>query len=127
MLLLRRSRLFEPTRIRWSRLLRRNTDHPAHTETVLHHAEARRPKGFSQRHADFPAVRQGIESPVGFGLIRNGDGEREALELGLAGRATVRSHQRGCADAKTAMHDLILETGRNHAGWRRFGAFLETY
>src|SRR5262249_25983526 len=52
------------------------------------------------------------------------DGEREALEFRLALRAAVGRHHVLAADAQARMHDLVVAAGRNHAGRRRFRAFL---
>ena len=67
------------------------------------------------------------EHPSGLGLAADREREQEALETRRLGRTTVRSHQRGLADADLGVHDLLLETRCQHARRRRSGAVLEAH
>jgi hypothetical protein len=96
-------------------------------ETTDHPAIRCKPQGLGERHLHLPAVGERSEHPVRLGLMRHRQREREALEAGPFLAATVGGHHRGLADAKARMHDLVLRTGRHHAGWRRLRVVLEAH
>ena len=105
--------------------LRCRQDHPRHAEAVGDHAETGREEGLGQRHLDLAAVGQRVERAIGRFRIRQGEGERDALEARLAGAAAVGRHDYGIADAHAAMHDLV-GVGRHGAiRARRLGVVLE--
>ena len=53
---------------------------------------------------------QGGDHPSGLGLAADRERKQDALETPSLHRTTVRSHQRGLADADLGVHDLLLET-----------------
>src|SRR6266702_4296828 len=98
--------------------------HPADAETVGDHAEALGEERLAERHSHLSLIGKRLEHAIGLGFVLGVHGEREALEFGLALRATVGRHYIGTIDAKARMHDLALAAGRDHAGRRRLRALL---
>src|SRR5580700_2746817 len=56
------------------RLFLFDNNHPAHTELVGDHAEARREERFRERHLHLPALGQRVEPALAFGGIGRRDG-----------------------------------------------------
>src|SRR5215468_10207684 len=80
--------------------------HPRHSEAVGDGTEPRRPERPAERHSHLPAVCEGGKYPVGLGLRRNHDRQREALEAGRRVAGAVGDQDRRVADAEGAVHDL---------------------
>ena len=57
--------------------------HPAQSEAIGDHAEARRPERLAERRLDASAVSEGVERPVGVRLCGNGERKPQPVELRL--------------------------------------------
>src|SRR5215470_4744314 len=82
--------------------------HPVDAELVGNHAEARGEEGLAHRHGDLAALAERAEQLLGLLVVGGVDGERKALEVGLAAALAVGGEDLRVADLEGGMHDLVL-------------------
>src|SRR4029077_12266537 len=97
-------------------LLMFDQDHPGHAEAIGDHAKARREDGLGETHLQLSAGCKGAKPLLRLSSVCHREGQRNALEIGLALAPPVGGQHSRVADAEARMHDLLLRARRDHAG-----------